>query len=401
MFSALRYRDFRFALMTLILSQAGYWGCNIAFQSVVSDLDGTPATMGVLFFCLLVPFTLFSIPAGVLADAYDRQRLQIAILLVISVLAAACMTAIATRTTDLPVLFALAFLAGTGISFLSPVTQALVANTVPVGVLGSAVPLQAAGLNLARSIGPAVAGVILVLWGPIGPFGMYAALTLTAAGTAFAVRTRSAPGLGATRPRDGVLAQVSAGIRHARERPPAGLCLTLVGISAFFGCAFTTQLAILTAGVSPDPEAVFPTLIALTGVGSFLGVLIVARLGTRVLTIGHAAAALGILGACNALLGASPNVPILGAASLLCGAFSIGMMVILQTVLQRVIDDAQRGRVMSLYFLSWGAMPFGALLLGALSTRAGSTTAFSLYAGACLVGGVAVLWRLRRRPTGH
>lgn len=398
MFSAMAHRDFRFVVWTLMLSQGGYWGCNIAFQSALHDLGGTPATMGALFFFLLLPFTLFSIPAGVLADAFDRRRLQIGVLVAISLLAGVCAAAMAAGVVNLPVLLVLAFLAGTGISLLSPVTQALVANTVPPEALASAVPLQAAALNLARSIGPAVAGVILVAWGPLGTFVMYAVLSLGAVGTAFMVRTRRAPRV-VPLVRESVLSQVRGGIRHARERPPAALCLLVVGVNAFFGCAFTSQLTVRASATSDHPDSVFPVLVALTGFGSFLGVMLVARLGVRVCSVRHAAWVLALLGLSTALLGAAPTVPVLGAAALLCGAFSIGTMVILQTVMQQVVDDAQRGRVMSLYFLGWGGMPFGALLLGGLTTWFGSATAFGLYAAACLLTVGVVLLRLRR-PSG-
>lgn len=396
MFSALRFRDFRFVLLTLVLSQGGYWGCNIAFQSVLTEVDDTPATMGALFFCLLVPYTLFSIPAGVLADAFDRRRLQIGVLLAVSVLAGICAATAAAKIADLPVLLGLAFLAGTGISFLSPVTQALVANTVPAEALGTAVPLQAAGLNLARSIGPAVAGLILVAWGALGTFMMYATLSLAAVAAAFAIRTRRVPPAVPV-VRESLTAQVSAGIRHALQRPPAALCLTIVGVNAFFGCAFTTQLAVRAASTSDHPDKVFPMLVALTGLGSLVGVLVVARLSRRIATVRHAAVILALLAVSTALLGTAPTVPLLAGAALLCGAFSIGTMVTLQTIIQRVVDDAQRGRVMSLYFLGWGGMPFGALLLGGLSTWFGSATAFLLYAAACLAMATTVLVRLRRR----
>jgi predicted MFS family arabinose efflux permease len=235
-----------------------------------------------------------------------------------------------------------------------------------------------------------------VAWGTLGTFVMYATLSLAAAAAAVAIRTRRVPPATPV-VRESLTAQVRAGIRHARDRPPAALCLTIVGINAFFGCAFTTQLAVRAASTSDRPDTVFPMLVALTGVGSLLGVLVVARLSERVATVWHAAVILGLLAGSTALLGTAPTVPVLAGAALLCGAFSIGTMVTLQTVIQRVVDDAQRGRAMSLYFLGWGGMPFGALLLGGLSTWFGSATAFLLYAAACLAVATTVLVRLRRR----
>jgi predicted MFS family arabinose efflux permease len=226
---------------------------------------------------------------------------------------------------------------------------------------------------------------------------MYAMLSLAAVAAAFAVRTRRVPPVTPV-VRESLAEQVRAGIRHARERPPAVLCLAIVGVNAFFGCVFTTQLAVRAASTSDHPDTVFPVLVALTGLGSLLGVLVVARLSGRVATVRHAAVALGLLGVSNALLGAATTVPVLAAAALLCGSFSLGAMVILQMVVQRVVDDAQRGRVMSLYFLGWGGMPFGALLLGGLSTWFGSAIAFLLNAVACLAMATTVLLRLRRRP---
>ena len=229
---------------------------------------------------------------------------------------------------------------------------------------------------------------------------MYATLSLASVAAAFAIRTRRVPPKVPV-VRESVIAQVRTGFRHALQRPPAALCLTVVGVNAFFGCAFTTQLAVRATSTSDHPDTVFPMLVALTGLGSLTGVLVVARLSRRIATVRHAAVILVLLAASTALLGTAPTVPVLAAAALLCGAFSIGAMVTLQTIIQRVVDDAQRGRVMSLYFLGWGGMPFGALLLGGLSTWFGSATAFALYAAACLAMAITVLVWLRRRGDGH
>ena len=394
----LRYAGFRRVLTASTLNQLGFWLTTIGFQWVLGRETGNdPLTLGLLTFCMGIPFLLLSLPAGAVADAHDRRMLVL-----VTQLVAACLGVVATVLvlrpgTGVPVLLGVAFLCGCAVSVTNPGTQALVAETVPRIELASAVTLQSAGLNLARILGPALAGPVILLWGPQGAFVLYTLGALAAARLMVRVpRTHVAPLAAAG---EGLLQRITSGIGHARARPPAALGLVTVAITSMFGISYMSQLPALAAQVSDDAGRAFLVMIFVAGIGSIGGVAFVGYRRHRV-SVSSAAVELILLGIAVAVLGAATSYAGILAILIVVGGLSFGVMTMLANVLQAVVDDDQRGRVMSLYFVCWGGlMPFGALALGALSQAVGHTAAFVVSGSLATVSGVVVLLRSRKYST--
>jgi len=203
--------------------------------------------------------------------------------------------------------------------------------------------------------------------------------------------------------RETVWRQLATGIAHVRQRPPALAALCLVAATSIFGSAYQAQLPLLAARVADDGEAAFATLATLTGVGAMLGGLTVAWRGARRgphTSLAGPVAQLVLLGAVVAALGVVPSFPVLAALVVLGSGLTLSIMSSLNTVLQYVIDDAHRGRVLSVYFICWGGLlPFGGLGLGGVVQLLGVRWAFVGYGALAGLCALSVGLRVRRRTS--
>lgn len=400
MFRALRHSPFRLLWAVVILSQLGYWVSAVAFQWEVADRTGNdPLALGVLYFCSLTPFLVLSLPAGVLTDRLDRGRLLVSVQFAAGLLAVTAVLLAAFALMSTGTVMVLSFLTGCVVTVVSPASQALIATVVPTEDLSSAVPLQSAGINLARITGPALVGPVLLVSGSAGAFGVYAAVSLAAAAVAGRLRARVRTQPPPAGPRESIRQQLVAGIKYVRHRRPALPALGIVAATSVFGSAYLAQLPLLAAWVGSGDEAAFAALVTLTGVGALVGVLIVAWRGNR-LSLTEAAAQLVVLGVVVALLGVASTFALLTALVVIGGGLTLSIMSSINTILQHLVDDAQRGRVMSLYYICWGGLlPLGGLGLGGLLRLVGVTGAFICYGAIAALCGVALGTRVRRDRT--
>lgn len=395
MFRALRHRPFRLLWIAVILGQLGYWVSSVAFQWEVASRTGHDAlALGFLYFCSFTPYLILSLPAGMLADSLDRGRLLVAAQVAAAAIAVTATLLSALALMPIWAVMALSFLAGCVITVVSPTSHALIATVVPPEDLPNAVPLQSAGLNMARIAAPALVGPLLLVSGPTSALGGYVALSLAAWAVAERLRARMPPAPARAARRETIRRQLAAGLTHVRERPPALAALGVVAATSVFGSAYQAQLPLLAARVADGGEAAFSTLATLTGVGAMVGGLLVAWRGARRGThprLRAPAAQLVLLGSIVAMLGVVPWFPLLAALMVLGGGLILSIMSSINTILQHLIDDAQRGRVLSLYFVCWGGLlPFGGLGLGGMVELLGAEWAFGGYGAVAVLCGLAV-----------
>lgn len=396
MFRAFRHPAFRTLWTIVILCQVGYWFSSVSFQWVVAHRTGNdPFALGVLYFCTLAPFLLLSLPAGVLADSRDRRRLLTVTQVGAVGLAVTATVLAALADLPVPVVMLLAFLAGTVIVFVSTTSQALTANVVPLEDLSSAVPLQAAGINVARITGPALAGPVILMGGPTGAFGIYAFFAVVAALLTAGIAASRTISQVRVEP---VLRRLTGGFRHARERWPALPALLIVAATSVFGSSYLGQAPVLAAQAAPGDDHAYLVLMTLSGLGALVGVLLVARQGLR-RTLFPALAQLAVLGVVVAAIGSTSSFPVMAGLIVVGGGLTFSIMNSINSLLQHLVDDEQRGRVLSLYLVGWGGLlPLGGLALGALVGLLGSAAAFALYGTAAALSAVGILLLLRRRP---
>jgi MFS family permease len=361
---ATRWPAFRRVWTVATLQQAGYWFCSIAFQWLVAAKTSHDVLILSLLYGFMVgPILVFSVPAGVLADVRDRRTVLLWVQVAVLVISTGTATLVLLDRTPVWALIACAAAVGTAHSFSMPASQALVANSVPVADLRGAVVLQSIGVNLARIMGPALAGLIILAWGPPESLLVYGGLGLVSILVLWWL-VPPAPPAPARVAGERFGARIRSGLSHARTHRPAAAALAIVATTSLFGASYLAQLPALAARLSDDPRA-FVMLTSAGGIGSLVGVLSVGVRRNGPPSVTPSAIMLCLLGAVMVGLGFSRLLWLEVGLIAVAGGLQFGTMTHCASVIQQVVDDDHRGRVMSLYSLCWGGLlPVGGLVLG-------------------------------------
>jgi MFS family permease len=366
---------------------------NIALAWLVLELSGSPLAVGALAFWRFLPFTVFGLFAGVVADRIDSRRLvmatQAAALVVSVVLAVVTLTGTAT----LPMVYVLAAIGGLTLAFDAPGRQSLTYQMVGPHSLPNAVALNAGLFNGSRVIGPAIAGVVIAAFGTgicfvVNAFSFFAVLAALASLRSdelhFVERDASARFV------DGLRRALSF-VRHDRQLRSVLGVVTIVSTIGFNFHVLVPLLASETLHVGPEG---FGLLSASFGLGALAGALTTATFRAaswRLFATG--AAGFGVLA-----LALSPVTNAFLAGGLL---FAIGVSFTLFTananaLVQLSSPDVLRGRMIALYLFAFvGIAPVGGLLTGWLADLGGTQLAFAV-AGATSLVTIAVASALRR-----
>lgn len=397
-FRALRNPSFRLLFSAFLVNQTGFWISHVSLQGLMANLSaGDPIQQGRLFFAMFIPAFVLAPLAGVAADRFDRKRIVLAcyagVALVTSGLAMT--TALGLATASL--LQGFGFGLGICFAFSGPANMALAANAVPEDDLSSAVSLQSTANNLTRVLGPAFAAPLLATGRYEIAFASFTVAAILAAVLTSRMRPRP------YQPDDedgGILARLKSGLDHARERHPAMPALITVAWVSLFGVSHVALTPIYAAEVLGDPGW-FAWIVVCTGIGAMAGALTSGYQKDLPTIRGSAlrAMAFGLM-----LIGfafsRTPTAALL--MQILVGYFYFATMTDLQRLIQEIVDESHRGRVMSLFQVAWGGIvPFGGLGMGLLAAEVGTPLTIGLGGAICgLYGAVlAVLGpRLGRSP---
>jgi MFS family permease len=392
-FPALAQRDFRLYFIGQAISLIGSFAHHVALGWLAYRLSGSALVLGVVGFAATIP-TLFISPfAGLLGDRFARKAV---LLVLLSVAAAHCVVlALLTALGWLSVgwIIVLALIRGVIFAAEVPVRHAFIADLIEDRkLLPNAIAVHSSALNLARLIGPAIGGVLIAWMGEALCFALNAATLLVV--VAMLIRTRPrAPT--ATARTGSPWAQLREGLVYAWASPPIRSLLTAIAV---VGVTTAPYAALMPAAVSEilhaRPELV-GSMLASAGLGSVLAALLLAtRTGVRGLARRILVATV-CAGGGLALFSFSAWIWL----SMLCMAV-MGFGIISQAastnmILQSIVDEDKRARVMSIYTASFiGAAPLGALLIGQLSEWIGTARALGISAAACLAGAACYAARL-------
>jgi MFS family permease len=386
--AALRHATFRRYSTGVLLSLVGNWVEAGAYGYVVLLLGGSAATLGVIGFLSTIPNLVFAFPAGVLADRYDRRALLLLFQGANMALAAALAVLWATGALTLTLLGALAVAGGVLGTLSFPAFQGMLAATVPAAELESAVALNSLSLQLARFVGPALAGFLLAQAGPTWVFGVNAASFFAVLGALLLVPP--------SRPRHAVTAfagSMGEAFRFVFGQRSFAALMALMALAGFFGTPPVQFM--IPALVRYNLDAGPGTLGALSGaigLGSVLGSIALLRLSQRPNKGEPLLLAYGATGAAIVAIGASTSVP-LSLALGLVGGFSGVVFVGLSTVVvQSAAPDELRARTTAIWAAAFvGMLPFGALVTAGLAAWLGPGGAVAVDGVAVLVGAAAVL----------
>lgn len=393
-FRALVHRPYRLLFAAFLVNQTGFWLSHISLQGLMSELShNSPRWLGLLFFALFIPAFALAPLAGVAADRFDRKRIMLSSYGSVAALSA-CLSALSASDRISPIgLLGLALALGVCFAFAGPASFALAANSVPDADMPSAVSLQSAANNLTRVVGPMVAAPILAASRFELAFGAFVVAASVAAALIAAMHV---PPYEADAEDGGIAARLAVGLRHARERHPALPALWMVAVLSLFGVSHAALLPVF-AEIELGSIDRFAWIVVATGAGAMLGAL---SIGYREVTptLRTAAALMLVYGAALGVFAATRELSVALAAQFVIGWTYFAVMTSLQTLIQQIVADAKRGRVMSLFQVAWaGLVPWGGLAMGETAEAFGSSATIGAGAAVCAVYAAGV-WLWSQRP---
>ncbi len=390
---SLRHRNFRLYFFGQLLSLNGTWMQSIAQAWLVYRLTDSSFMLGLVSFLNLAPVLVLGLAAGALADHYSRYRLlwmtQTLAMLQAFVLGALTLSGY----VQVGHILVLATLLGIIHAFEIPARHALVAGLVDRVDLPNAIALNSSLFNLARFVGPALAGLLIAALGE-GPLFILNGLSFLAVLVALA----------AMRPRPRMHVRPSGGsggpwaaLRFAWRQPPLRYALALVALVALVGTPYLVLMPVFARDVFGGDAQQLGLLVGASGFGALLGALRLAqrKMSTgleRVIAVSGLLAGLGLLlfSQASSFAFALASLPIIGFAltSLVAGT---------NTFLQLEVEDSLRGRLMSLFSVVFlGSAPLGNLLAGSVAQHIGVAHTVAACGAICLIGGAVLGYGLCR-----
>jgi MFS family permease len=396
-FGALRHRNFRLYWSGQVVSLVGTWMQSVSLPWLVLELGGSPLQVGTVIALQFAPALFLAPFGGVLADRFDKRRLLLLTQALAMVQAATLFGLTVSGAIEIWQIQALALILGVTFAFDMPVRQSFVAEVVPRDDLLQAIALNSASFNLARVVGPAIAGITLALFGSAVNFGINT-LTYTAVIACLILIDGStllrAP-IPAVRPT--IRHSLVEGFRYAASTPTVLWLLVLLGGMSVFALNFQTLLPLFARLTLGMDAGAYGALFAVMGFGSLLGSLALAFMGERRprlrLIIGGGAAFLLfelMLGLVRVPALAYPVVGLVGLCSML-------MVNTINATVQRAVPDELRGRVMALYVTVFaGSGPLGGLFAGGVAEVLGPPAGFILGSALAAVFLALTAWQLGR-----
>jgi MFS family permease len=383
-----RHRNYRLFFAGQLVSLMGTWITNVAQGWLVYRLSHSPFLLGLATFAGQVPVFFIAPFGGMIADRVDRRRLLV-LTQALSMLESGVL-AVLTLTGLVQVwqIVGLALFQGTVNAFDIPTRQSFTVDMVGPKDLRNAIALNSMMFNLARIVGPAVAGLLIAAAGEGLCFSIdafsYCAVLVSLLLMVVPLKPRHVPG----RP----LAAIRAGFVYAFGTAEIRVVLLTVGVCAAFGASYLSLMPAFARDVLHEGSQGLGFLMCAIGVGALCGAYALARVPDRYLTLTPilAAGAFGVF----LILFAHSHWLWLSIALLVPSAFSLMLLGgSSNTIVQTVSAEKFRGRVVSLYTVSFmGMMPWGALALGWLAGRIGVDEAVSAGGAVCLIAAFAA-WR--------
>ncbi|MGA8207234.1 MAG: MFS transporter [Candidatus Dormiibacterota bacterium] len=391
--AALGIPTFRRYLLGSSPLSLGAWMQLVALGFLTLKVTGSAAAVGLVGAADGIPAIALSIPAGALADRLSRRRMLLGTTTALTLTALLLALAAFLHRVDLPVLVGAAVCFGATDAFDQPTRQALVADLVPAPDLVGAAALTSSLGSVARIVGPAVAGLLLGVWGAascflaMGVSGLPFLLVLARGGWS---DLRQGSGAGRFRP----FARMAEGLRFAAQQPTIRAILIASVVLGLLGVGYMPFLPVFAREELHSGGQVLGLMYSLGGIGALAGAIFISFASRRVrprllLAVAapvYAAALFGLTRANHLLLAA----PCLIGISLGFVAANTAML----ATLQALTPGNMRGRVLSLYTLAFsGAGPLGTLLYAGLSRLIPLFQAIGV--GALIVGAV-LLWSSTR-----
>lgn len=361
-FSSLRNRDYRYLWAGNLFNNGANWLQQVTVGWLVLDLSNSPAYVGAVGGLRSLPFLFIGPFAGVMADRMDRKKLVFLSQTLLAVSALLFALLVASGKVQLWHAFAYILVSGVAHSILQPVRNALVANTVPREDLGNAFALHAMSITSSRFVWPAIGGVLIVAFGFKVNFFIESALYVFLALLIIPMRT---PFREQSRARHAsTLTELKEGVRYVWKDKPIRQLIVMSFVPNFFVQPCLYLLPVFAGTVLNRDADIYGTLLSVNGLAGFTATVILASFG-YILNKGKLSLLVLILASIGAI--------ILGQSHwLFLSMFAVALIGFGQTIfrtsngtlVQTLVPDGLRGRVLSIYHLDHGFTPLASLAVG-------------------------------------
>jgi MFS family permease len=387
-FSSLRIRNFRLFFIGQTISLSGSWMQRVAQAWLVLELTGSGTAVGLVTALQFLPILFLAPFGGVVADRWDKRRLLLVTQSIAAVLAATLGVLVVTDLVELWMIYVLAACLGVVYSIDNPTRQTFVLEMVGRDDVTNAVSLNSVVVNVARVLGPAAAGALIVSVG-IGTCFLINAASYLAVLTALAMMRVDELNRGPQQPRR--KGQLREGLRYVRATPSVLTPLLMMAAVGTFAYEYQVVLPVFAKFTFNGNAATFAAMTAFMGIGAVVGGLLTA--GRR----SHTAVALGmtaiVFGSMQLVASLAPTLDFALVIFTLVGAASISFLALGNATLQLNSAPEMRGRVMGLWAMAFlGSTPIGGPLMGAIAEHVGARFALGL-GGAVTVAAGALAFR--------
>jgi len=365
-FAAFTYRDFRVLWFGAFASTVGTWMQKVAQSWLVLDLTNSSRFyLGLDDFLGQLPILLFTLLGGVIADRHDRKRLLIGSQFIQMATAFTLATLVYQGRIHISHILALSFTAGLAQAFGGPAYQAMIPSLINKKDLPNAIALNSIQFNLARVFGPLLAGATIATLGTVGCF------TLNGVSFLVVIVALMSLSVAHVQPADRkpMLDEFKGGLAYARSQPDILALTVLASMTTFLGLPLLTFLPIFAREIFHGDIGRYSWMMSCSGMGAVAGALVIAWLG-RFKHMGLALLVVQmIFGGLIAAFAVSRIYWLSNVLLFFSGATLLMVFSMTSSLVQLIVPDHLRGRVVSIYMVAFrGGMPLGSLASGFAAT---------------------------------
>ena len=392
MFSALRYRDFRRLWIGAFTSTVGTWMQTVAQGWVVLKMTNSAFLLGVDGFLATGPMLLFSLFGGVVADRVERRKIMLLSQYLQMTFALILGALIWSGQVKVWHIFVLSFLTGSAQSFSGPAYISLLPLLVRREDVPNAIAMNSMQFNLARVIGPILAGIALAQFGAAICFGLNG---LSFVAVIIALLMIKTPKVQTTEAKTGIVDEMRTGFRFVFSRRTLLVLTFLSFAGTFLGMPIVTFMPVVAREIFKMDASGYAWMMTIYGVGSVVGALFVAASAHMKGKANIALIMQSVFAVMMVIFGVSRSLTASMVAAFIAGACIVAFVSLYSSLVQLITTDAMRGRVMSIYMLAFrGGMPLGNLLAGFVAQRWSIGIALSI--NGTILAIVAVAYIVRR-----
>ncbi|HOP04462.1 MAG TPA: MFS transporter [Tenuifilaceae bacterium] len=383
-FRALRIRNFKLFFSGQIISLLGTWIQNIALGWLIYRLTGSAFWLGIVGFAGQIPALFLTPFAGVFADRLNRRKILILVQIIPMILAFTMATLVITDRIQVWQIILIASINGMVMAFDTPFRHAFLLEMVgEKELLQNAIALNSTLINSARFIGPMIGGILIAA---IGEGGCFIVNGVSFLAVVFALISMKVIPATSNKEHGSILTELKEGFQYSFNFKPIRYLLILVVSTSFFGLPFQVFLPVFAKEILSGDSQMLGFLTGAVGAGALTGAFFLAsqrsikRLPNFIL-ISAILFGLGLMGFSLSTFSAL-SIPLL----FVVGFGMISQYASANTLLQTIVDDSKRGRVMAFYGMSFlGITPLGSLLLGTVTKSIGVPYTLLISGTFCLI----------------